>query len=967
MISSLFLRDMHNSLKRLVEAEKRMSTQKMYSRPSDNPSEVARGMKVGSLISQREQFVRNLDDAVTWLESTESALGQATDLVSSMREKAIYAGDGALSEVDRLGIAKDILAMRDELIQVANANIQGRYLFSGYETDRPAFVKDDTGKVVYQGDSGRISFEIEQGIEGTVSLNGRDVFPLSFERRKITSVEVPVDFAWEGSSERLAITVGDKTAEVFLPKRWNDTDSDSLADLTDYDGFVEPGENVKGYTLDEIASAINESEGAKKLVHASVEKDYLTGTQRLVIESLSGEPLRVTSVPWSDNDPRGQILTSNIVGAPWTASQPGSIDVIASDGSRYNVPVASGATLQDVAHALMNVPGIWAGVRDDGSITLAAEEGGSFSVEASGSAVELFGTARMSRETIDPKDINRMNLSSFLGLETSVKSTFFPDGAVLGDTTTDKMDMVISAGDKNLRLLVQDDSDLTLEELADRIKASAGDWLEVIIQSDATQKNVTDSSAQDLEGGTERLVLYAKDGSPVNIYDKEGNWSQRLGLSTANHSVDLTSVEFPPLGGSEVPVRVGVQIGDDLYEVKLHKDDVVGSDGLHIDPRLFAQEVQRQVGSGKMGFDLIDGDKGVAFYSLTGEPMRIYDLPYADPALNGITSGIAASAGLQTGIVGEWVSDSATAGVEGSFVIKTEGRSLEVSVGPSETLLDVAYKLKDMAGSWLNVGVTSDGAGNVRLSLSAMDGAPVSVYDNSGSPARTFLGISTDVRLSAGAWSGGGVLSVAVDGYGDVVDLRGASSLHDVSALVNARFGNGDIRAEVVDNGGVEELVFYSPTGKVFDVTPAAGMNAITATTSPRRGTSVGPYNQGMVKRTAANQQEGDLFALLDDLAKAVERGAIDAVSDSLLPKLDEAMDDLLRARALGGALQRRYETAKARIETDNIFFTEQYSNIMDVDVAEAAMEFQTSQMVYQATLATIAKVIQPTLVDYLS
>jgi len=78
-------------------------------------------------------------------------------------------------------------------------------------------------------------------------------------------------------------------------------------------------------------------------------------------------------------------------------------------------------------------------------------------------------------------------------------------------------------------------------------------------------------------------------------------------------------------------------------------------------------------------------------------------------------------------------------------------------------------------------------------------------------------------------------------------------------------------------------------------------------------------------------------------------------------------MDDLLRARALGGALQRRYETAKARIETDNISFTEQYSNIMDVDVAEAAMEFQTSQMVYQATLATIAKVIQPTLVDYLS
>jgi flagellar hook-associated protein 3 FlgL len=37
------------------------------------------------------------------------------------------------------------------------------------------------------------------------------------------------------------------------------------------------------------------------------------------------------------------------------------------------------------------------------------------------------------------------------------------------------------------------------------------------------------------------------------------------------------------------------------------------------------------------------------------------------------------------------------------------------------------------------------------------------------------------------------------------------------------------------------------------------------------------------------------------------------------------------------------------------------------VDIAEAAVEFQTAQTVYQATLATISKVVQPTLVDYLT
>jgi len=969
MIANLFLTDMHNSLKRLVDVEKKMSSQKLYSKPSDNPSEVARGMKVGSLVSHNEQFVKNLDDAVTWLKSTETALAQATDLLSSLREKAIYAGDGSLSTVDRHAIAEDILAMRDELIQVANSNIQGRYLFSGYETDTKAFVKKDDGSVVYQGDSGRIAFGIEQEIVGTVSLNGRDVFPLSFTKREITSVEVPIDFTWSGSSERLVVKVGDKTGEVLLPKRWADNNEDSVADLTDYDGFLQPGEQLKGYSLDEIAEAINSSESAGRLVYAKVEKDFLAGTQRLVLESLSGEPLRVSSLPWSDNTARGQIMTSEIVGTEpeWSAAQDGTISVVMGDGKHYEIDISAGDTLSDVAKALSDIPGLWVGVRPDGSIAVASDNTEPFSFEASGSAVDLFGVARQSQVVENSKDINRMGLSSFLGLEVNRKSTFFAPGSVIGDTTVNKLDMVLSSGENSVRLVIQDDSDLTLSELADRIKAVAGDWLDVVVQKDSPESNVTDTTSQDSEGASERLVIYTKDGGPLNVYDKEGSWSQTLGLNTARYTSDLSNVEFPTAISAEIPAKIGVEIGSSTYEVKLYRDDVIASDGVHIDPRSFALAVQKQVGSDKLNFDLINSDSGVAFYSATGEPLRIYDLPYADPSLGGITSGLASETGLQTGIIGDWVSAATVTGVESSFVIATEGRELSVRVGPSETLADVAEKLKTLAGSWIDVSLMSDGAGKVRLALSAKDGSPLSIYDVEGTPSRLFK-VDTDVRLNAGTWAGNtGVLSISVDGYSDDIDLRGASTLSEIADLVNARFGNGDVEAKVVDNMGTEELVFYSPGGKVLTVTPPAGINVVSGPVSPRRGESTGPYNQGVVKRSAANQREEDIFALLDDLAKAVERGSVDIISDSFLPKLDQAIDDALRARALGGALQRRYEAARSRLETDNIAFTEQYSEIMDVDIAEAAMEFQTSQMVYQATLATIAKVVQPTLVDYLS
>jgi len=74
MMSSVFLQDMHGSLNRLMQIQKRIASQKQYSKPSDNPSEVARGMAVSTSLARNEQFQRNLDDAVSWLSNTDTAL-----------------------------------------------------------------------------------------------------------------------------------------------------------------------------------------------------------------------------------------------------------------------------------------------------------------------------------------------------------------------------------------------------------------------------------------------------------------------------------------------------------------------------------------------------------------------------------------------------------------------------------------------------------------------------------------------------------------------------------------------------------------------------------------------------------------------------------------------------------------------------------------------------------------------------
>jgi flagellar hook-associated protein 3 FlgL len=350
--------------------------------------------------------------------------------------------------------------------------------------------------------------------------------------------------------------------------------------------------------------------------------------------------------------------------------------------------------------------------------------------------------------------------------------------------------------------------------------------------------------------------------------------------------------------------------------------------------------------------------------------LRIVDLPFGDPDMDGITSGLAALSGLQTGITGDKVDSTATVTSDGSFKVRSGSREITISVLVGESIGEVAGRIDDLAGSWLDVSLSKDSSGGTvgyRLSLSPKDGSPVNVYDIEGTAAKDDLGINTDIRIKKVSDPIGGTLKVNVDGYTHTIDLSDViTGLDQVSDLINSRFSSEDVRTEIVNN---TEMVIYSPAGKDISIEGNPAGMVLSETSTPERSPLSGnsPNSQNLSVRSGADYERKDLFAMLDDLSTAVRQGSDSVISESFLPRMDRAMNDVLRVRSSTGALQRRYETANNRMKENNIAFTGLYSNIMDVDMAEAAMEFQTAQTVYQATLATISKVVQPTLIDYLS
>jgi flagellar hook-associated protein 3 FlgL len=106
-----------------------------------------------------------------------------------------------------------------------------------------------------------------------------------------------------------------------------------------------------------------------------------------------------------------------------------------------------------------------------------------------------------------------------------------------------------------------------------------------------------------------------------------------------------------------------------------------------------------------------------------------------------------------------------------------------------------------------------------------------------------------------------------------------------------------------------------------------------------------------------------DLFAVVNSVAANIADTT--ALSDDL-KDLDSVLNRLLSATADIGTRATRMETAATINTSQSLNLKTQLGATEDIDLPKTIMELQMSQTGYQAALQATAKVIQPTLLDFL-
>ena len=159
MINENFTRNLMRNLKRLGDTNDMISSRKKIRRPSDDPVGTAMAMKLRRQLVAVQQYNSNAQDALTWMKNTEAAFSNTGDILHRLSELTVQAANAPLSSDERQKILDEVVELKNQIYQEANSTSVDRYIFSGYSTNKPPFIKEE--------DKVKINPEIESSLNAT--------------------------------------------------------------------------------------------------------------------------------------------------------------------------------------------------------------------------------------------------------------------------------------------------------------------------------------------------------------------------------------------------------------------------------------------------------------------------------------------------------------------------------------------------------------------------------------------------------------------------------------------------------------------------------------------------------------------------------------------------------------------------------------------------------------------------------
>lgn len=128
------------SLSNYTEAVKKANAQQSLLNPWEDTSKYVGAYNVQNMIDELTQFSENANSASNWLNNTNAELQELLEALKKARDDYAIAGaSDSYDEESRKALAQDVLSLYNQIMDIANASYNGRYIFGGFQTEKPPF------------------------------------------------------------------------------------------------------------------------------------------------------------------------------------------------------------------------------------------------------------------------------------------------------------------------------------------------------------------------------------------------------------------------------------------------------------------------------------------------------------------------------------------------------------------------------------------------------------------------------------------------------------------------------------------------------------------------------------------------------------------------------------------------------------------------------------------------------------
>ena len=160
----------------LLHVQQEVATGRRVLTPADDPIAASRALDINKSRVINAQYKVNLDTATDNLRLLENKLMGMGEILQYMREGAVGAGNGILTEKELIFFVTDMRNQFDAMLALSNTrDVSGNFLFSGYRADVQPF-QGTYGNVSYEGDQGTRTIQVSSSRFMPISLPGSDLF-----------------------------------------------------------------------------------------------------------------------------------------------------------------------------------------------------------------------------------------------------------------------------------------------------------------------------------------------------------------------------------------------------------------------------------------------------------------------------------------------------------------------------------------------------------------------------------------------------------------------------------------------------------------------------------------------------------------------------------------------------------------------------------------------------------------------